>query len=253
MQRSPFLTGLFVLFALWGVIPRAAGQLTAYSLKLGPTMAFQRWNSFDQGPRFGYHLDLQIEEMTRAGTSLYASLGYHERGSAIRTRSVRFTDPRNMREVRLAAQKTSFLFGNAVLVLGAKKPVEVLRRSGFVGLGVRGERSMRTQFAPERERANLVQAFGASYPSDGFVQRWLYGIDLSAGLDIPLGTRLDLVAEVRLSPDLSSQYFQPTLDFYDPVAGGNRTAPERRIRNVSFEFSLGLRWWRDELATEPAE
>jgi len=211
-------------------------QHSGYSFKFGPTMGIQQWNSFDRGPLFGYHADVQIENISETDArTLYASLGYHQRGSANR---IVFTTVDNRR----IQNTTKFIFNNAVLTAGGKQIYSLQNMQGHVSLAVRGEVNINTSFGDDNELVRNNPQLLLTYPQDAFVNRFLYGIDIGAGIDFPLSPTLDGLVEIRVSPDLSRQYFQPPFNGFDPLTGNNRNYPERRINNISFELSFGIRF-----------
>lgn len=211
-------------------------QHTGYSLKFGPTMGIQQWNAFDRGPLFGYHADVQVENISETDArTLYASLGYHQRGSANR---IVFNTIGGQR----IQNTTKFIFNNAVLTAGGKQLYALQNVQGHVSLAVRGEVNINTSYGEDNEFVRNNTNLLSSYPQDRFVNRFLYGIDIGAGIDFPLSPSLDGLLEIRVSPDLSRQYFQPPFNGFDPISGNNNFPyPERRINNISFELSLGLR------------
>ena len=217
-------------------------QFVGYSLKGGPTFATQRWDGFDQDPLVGYHFDLQIESLSDdAPRTLYAGLGYHRRGSAIRFRRFQGQDV-NGNTVDLRPTTVKFIFNNAALVLGAKQTYAVGSGRGHIALALRGEYTINTDLGGEDASRRNVGLF---YPDDAFVTRWLYGIDLGGGLDYSLSPSLDGLIELRISPDLSRQYFQPPIaNVITPGSNNPRTLSELSINNVSIELSVGIRFVR---------
>lgn len=219
----------------------SAGQSTGFSLKAGPSVAIQAWDSYDRDPLFGYHLDVQAESISDQPRSFYASLGYHRRGSAIRTRAFQGRDAAgNIQTVNPADIK--FLFNNVALALGAKQHRDLGNVRGHISLALRGEVNVSTDLGGEEaERVNQL-GIGLPYPTDEFVNRFVYGVDVGLGADVPLGPALDGLLELRVSPDLSRQYFQPAFRYFDVRSGNNQNSPDRSINNITFELSLGLRW-----------
>ncbi len=215
-------------------------QHTGYSLKFGPTMGVQQWNNFDQGPLFGYHADLQVENISETDArTLYAAVGFHQRGSANR---ITFT---SLSGNQRRQSTTKFIFNNVALIAGGKQIYALQNLQGHVSLALRGEvnvNSVNKLNDIELENNTLLQL---SFPQDQFVNRFVYGIDIGAGIDFPLSPTLDGLLELRVSPDLSRQYFQPAFIGFDPLTGNNdRIYAERRINNISFELSFGIRFIR---------
>ncbi|MFK8055402.1 MAG: hypothetical protein AB8F78_04695 [Saprospiraceae bacterium] len=211
-------------------------QHSGYSFKFGPVMGIQQWNSSDRGPLFAYHADVQIENISETDArTLYAGLGFHQRGSANR---VTYNTIGGQR----IQNTTKFIFNNAVLTAGGKQIYALQNMQGHVSLALRGEVNISTSFGEDDDVVRNNPGLLSSYPQDGFVNRFLYGIDIGAGIDLPLTPSLDGLLEIRVSPDLSRQYFQPAFSGPDIFQiGQNRNYPERRINNITFELSFGIR------------
>ncbi len=248
IQRAPQCPGspavlrtATLLFLLATIQLSSAQVFVAYALKGGPTLATQRWDNFEQSPLLGYHADLQVERLDYSSpTSLYASLGYHQRGSAIRSRAFRFVDPVTGQETSFRPQTLKFVFSNVGLTLGGKQHYAVGSNRGFVSLGLRGEYNVATDFG-DTDDANVNFGYGLAYPDDAFVRDFTYGVDVGVGLELPLSGKLDALFELRISPDVSQQYDQPPLQFFSPITGNNESGGQRSINNVSIELSVGLR------------
>ena len=233
---------------LLGLSPKPAlhaQSFTGYTLKGGGTLATQRWDNFDRDPLLGTHVDLQVESVSfERPTSFYASLGYHQRGSAIRTRAFTFVDPSSGEETRVRPEALRFVFHNLALAVGGKQHYAVGDKRGFVSFAVRGEYNLGTDFGDVEEN-RLGFGFRPAFPVDEFVRDFLYGADVGAGLELPLSSRLDALLELRLSPDVSAQYEQPPLQAFNPQTGNNEGVGQRSIRNLSIELSAGLRFLPD--------
>lgn len=229
-----------------GLPPKLLAQtFTGYAVKGGGVLATQRWDGFERDPLLGAHVDLQVESVSYdKPTSFYASLGYHQRGSAIRTRAFRFVDPGTGQETSFRPEALRFVFHNAVLALGGKQHYAVGENRGFVSFALRGEYNLATDFGDTDDR-NVNFGYGPAYPLDDFVRDFLYGADVGAGLELALSARTDALFEIRLSPDVSAQYDQPPLQFFSPVTGNNESSGQRSINNLSVELSLGLRFLPD--------
>lgn len=221
------------------------GQLVGYVVKGGPSIGTQRWDDFEQDPLVGFHAVGQVESISEASPrTVYAALGFHRRGSAIRTGRRTYVDRTTGEEVRIANRTIPFRFDNVALTLGAKQIWPAGEgRQVFFSVGVRGERTVAVNLGGDVNNQNY--GFGLAYPVEEFVTRWLYGVDFGGGFDFELAAALDGVVELRVSPDMSRQYFQPPLgNVVDPVTGNNVALRERSIRNLSLELSVGLRFLR---------
>lgn len=88
------------------------GQSFYFGPKVGPSLAFQKWNQTDNDFLFALNGDIFIESAPLESTNVfYGSLGYRTRGSAWRFGS---SNP-------LQLNATNFRFRNIVLEMGAKK------------------------------------------------------------------------------------------------------------------------------------
>lgn len=242
-MRLTRITLAATLLAVGPVALRA--QYTAYVVKAGPTVATQRWDDFEQDPLFGFHAALQAESIgEHTPRTVYAALGFHRRGSAIRTGRRTYVDRGTGEEVKVRNQTIPFRFDNVAASVGVKQayPLGESAQVHFA-IGIRGERNVAVDLGGRAGNQNY--GYGLAYPVEEFVTKWVYGVDFGGGIDFPLAPTLDGVLELRVSPDLSRQYYQPPLgNIVDPVTGNARTLRERSIRNASLELSLGVRFIR---------
>ena len=229
-----------LLLALCGATCLSA-QGFFFGLKGGPSLGIQQWNSIDQDPLIAYHVDAFIEsnEEEAQAFSVFAQLGYHIKGSALRNTRFNLS---NGGIYNLPTQE--FQFRNIVLTLAGKKRLNF--RGNFVpfyAFGIRGEYTVSTNLS-EYEEANTF--FANYYPTDFFVNRFQYGVHLGGGLEFALSELVGGAVELSLNPDFSKQYFQPALSgVIDPLRPGQpRTIAERNIRNVTVELSVALRLLR---------
>ena len=230
------------ILVIFGLLVNAAllqAQGFYFGVKGGPSLGIQQWNGIDQDPLIAYHVDAFIEsnEADAQAFSVFAQLGYHVKGSAIR--NTRF-NLNNGGIYNLPTQE--FQFRNAVLTLAGKKRLNF--RGDFVpfyAFGVRGEYTINTNLSDYEEANNVL--LSRFFPTDFYVNRFQYGIYLSGGLEFALSELVGGAVELSLNPDFSRQYFQPALgNITDPFRPGqNRTVPERSIRNVTIELSVALR------------
>lgn len=226
--------GLFFVSAL-------NSQSSAFGLKGGITMGIQQWGGFEQDPLLKYHGIAFIESYNPDEPfAVFAQAGFHQKGSAIRNRNYR--DPNSPGFVRPPARE--FIFNNLSLTLGAKQKFPLSGATQWYWLfGVRGDYTLDTNL----DEYNEINMFYPIYPldSDAFIRDFNYGITFGAGLDMPIADLIGVVLEFTVNPDLSYQYVQPAIgNVIDPYTGGTRTINERRIRNLTFEVTLGFRFLR---------
>ncbi|MEL7220178.1 MAG: hypothetical protein AAGJ93_02600 [Bacteroidota bacterium] len=224
---------------------------TYYGLKGGLTIGTQQWNSFDRNPLIAYHGILSMESASGGGAfSLFAQAGYHVKGSSIRRRL--FGNPFNASAVSLPPQK--FEFQNLSLSVGAKQSIKEIGTSRlYYMFGVRLDYTLDTNLDEYTRFTERNPVFSGIYPIDtyfndnGFlgVRRLNYGFLAGGGITLPFSEFIEGMVEFSVNPDFSLQYEQPSIDnVLDPFSGQNRTIPERRIRNLTFEISVGVRFLR---------
>ncbi len=205
-------------------------------------MGFQRWdNSFDRQPLFKYHAVLAIESVNNDDdrNSVFAQIGYHIRGSANR-----FTFFQGVGSPLLVFTE-EFQFRNLALTLGAKQKFDWGASSKyFYALGLRGEYTLSTQLGQLNSTQN--PALQIYYPFEGAVNRWVAGVTLGGGIEFAFSDLVGGQLMFSANPDFLLQYNQPAIpNVIDPLNPGQRiTIPERRIRNITLELTLGLRLLR---------
>lgn len=243
--RLLFILGFFLLsYQSWG-------QGTYYGLKGGLTIANQQWNTFDRDPLIGYHAILSAESAPADDKfSLFAQLGYHLKGSAIR-RSL-FGNPFNAGFVSFPTQR--FEFHNLSLSIGAKQVITQVGNSGVYYLfGIRGDYTLSTNLDEYERFSELNQIPQGIYPLNVYfsenqilgVRRFNYGFLAGGGLNFPFSEYVEGIIEFTVNPDFSLQYQQPSIaNVRNPINGQNTTIQERKIRNLTFELTVGARFLR---------
>ena len=240
---------LFVSFLLLAGASQAQG--TFYSLKGGLTIGTQQWNAFDRDPLIGYHGILAVESFPEEGQfSLFAQVGYHLKGSAIRQSL--FGNPFNNSFVSFPSQR--FEFHNLSLSVGAKQFVaDVGTGKLYYLFGLRADYTMDTNLDEYERFVERNQITAGIYPLDVYfnsetllgVRRFNYGFLAGGGLTFPFSEFVEGLVEFTVNPDFSLQYEQPAIpNVLDPITGQTRTLPERRIRNLTFEITVGARFLR---------
>lgn len=227
------------------------GQGTFYGLKGGLTIANQQWNAFERDPLVGYHAILSAESMPADGQfSLFAQLGYHLKGSAIR-RSL-FGNPFNSSFVSFPTQR--FEFHNLSLSLGAKQVITQMGNAGVYYLfGIRGDYTLSTNLDEYERFSSINQISPGIYPFNVYfsenqifgVRRFNYGFLAGGGLNFPFSEYVEGIIEFTVNPDFSLQYQQPSIaNVRNPINGQSTTLQERKIRNLTFEITVGARFLR---------
>jgi len=216
-----------------------------FGLKGGLSLGQQDWSGLETEFLLGYHGALFLESIPASGRfSLYAQLGYHLRGSRIsRRRGITFGGS----QVTLPAD--DFRFQNVSLGLGAKSVFSYARFADlYYVLGLRAEYNLNTNLSEyDQLEGSFGLSFRANYPIDSptFINQFTYGATFGAGALIPISDKIGGFVEITAHPDLNFQYNQgPIPNVIDPFGAGNRTIPERQIRNFTIELSVGIRFLR---------
>lgn len=238
------LSSLLLSYQSWG-------QGTFYGLKGGMTIANQQWNTFERDPLIGYHAILSAESAPADDKfSLFGQLGYHLKGSAIR-RSL-FGNPFNAGFVAFPTQR--FEFHNLSLSVGAKQVIAQVGNSDVYYLfGIRGDYTLSTNLDEYERFSELNQIPPGIYPLNVYfsenqilgIRRFNYGFLAGGGLNFPFSEYVEGILEFTVNPDFSLQYQQPSIDnVRNPINGQNTTIQERKIRNLTFELTVGARFLR---------
>lgn len=199
--------------------------------KGGGGLGFQNWQNSQTNPLFTPNVDLFIESYSEENTGgVYASLGYHYRGSAVRAFDF---------NGQLFSNQ-GFKFRNIVAEVGWKKYLLKERvYQPYFGFGLRGEYTLSNNLADYSRFANPF------YPDVELARKWMYGVTVAGGFEYSLKEMIKGFIELSLMPDLSDQYFQPPLrNVIDPWTRQKVDLEERRIRNMTFEVKLGFKFLR---------
>lgn len=246
MQRLRYLILCLACCCVGGLM----AQGSWYGIKGGSTIGTQQWNSFDRAPLLSYHGILSVESASSEDFGLFAQLGYHLKGSTIRRRL--FGTAFNANLLSVPAQR--FEFQNLSLTIGAKQYIKKRGESRIYYLfGVRADYTLGTNL-DEYERFTQANGFAAGiYPFNIYfaenqifgIRRINYGITGGGGMNIPFSEYVEGILEFTVNPDFSLQYQQPSIpNVINPFNGQTRTLPERRIRNLTFELTMGVRFLR---------
>lgn len=236
------MRSLFLFVFMTGLLIPIFGQSYYFGPKLGPSIGFQRWENFQQSPLFTYHGAFFIESYSEENpdNSLYAQLGWHNRGSAFRNQRFISVDG----DIYNVPTK-NFIFSNAVLALGGKRRQFLNNKlNSYYIIGLRAEYTVLTNLS---EYDDFNRYFNQPfYPDNQFVRKWNYGVTVGGGFEYKLGKLVAGILEFSVHPDLSRQYEQPPLgSIPDPWNPGNLvTIREKRIKNITLEISLGLHFLR---------
>lgn len=241
----PFLFGLLLSV----VLPLSAQYLdhigpddsaSFFGIRGGASLATQNWSGIEMRPLLTYHVDAFVETLPEEGRfSLWASLGYHVRGSRLQ-RSVGIDFNNNVFQI----PGENFQFRNASLMVGGKQIFKYTKVADiYYTLGLRLDYTINTNLRDYDALTN----FRGFFPSEdlGMVRRINYGFVAGGGFDIPLSDKVGAVVQLTAHPDFSIQYDQaPIENVIDPYRASNTSIPQRRIRNFTLELSVGFRFLR---------
>lgn len=235
-----------ILFSLAFSIFLTAAQAQGYAfgMKGGLTVGLQRWDeSFQREPLFRYHGIAYIESLSDNNEfGLFAQAGYHIKGSTIRTYPYVYQLSGGGFE-RIPGMTIPFEFRNASLGLGGKKKYDLgVNSKAYYLLGIRVDYTLSTKLRPDFVDAQSPYAF--IYPIEPFVKKINYGAIVGGGFEWMFSEYVGGVLEFSVNPDFSLQYNQPPIEnIINPNPNGSNiiTIPQRQIRNLTFEVSLGIR------------
>lgn len=213
-----------------------------FGIKGGPSFGYQKWETYNQKPVLTYHIASFIESYSEDNplSSLYAQLGLHNRGSALRG-ALGYT----IQGTTFRIPTRNFLFRNISLGLGAKRRQQISEYlKSFYSFGVRAEYTIATNLS-EFAAFNQRQSY-PYYPDDLFVKKFMYGAQVGGGIEYVFSELIELLFEISINPDLSNQYEQPEIgSIIDPYHPSNTiTLRQRRIKNTTIEITFGLRFMR---------
>lgn len=220
-------------------------QGSVFGVKGGLTLGVQKINGFQQDPLFKYHGIAFVESLDEESPfAIFAQLGYHLKGSAIRPRgSWQTIVIDGITYSRPPAQQ--FVFRNLSLTLGGKRKHDFGERSKLYYLfGLRGDYTVSTNLEKYKPFTQS-QFYAGYYPEEGFVRKFNYGMTLGGGIEFAFSELVGGLIELTINPDFSPQYKQPSFDTNRTDPYGNPiTYQERITRNLTFEITTGFRFLR---------
>ncbi len=220
----------------------AAAQGAFFGVKGGLSAGSQKWNNFSRSFLYRGHIAATVESNSETSNrDFYAQLGYHQRGSTLRSGGI-FT--RN--GVRFRPPNQEFIFNNISLGFGVKQ--KLYGQSvivPFYSLGLRAEYTIGTNIGDFDQ--NQPQ-FYSTYFFETFVQKFVYGVSAGGGIEYPFSEFVEGILEISVHPDIGPQYDQlfPIENVANPRNPGGPpiTLPARQVRNFTLEISVGIRFLR---------
>ncbi len=215
---------ILVLLLLPGSIISAQGF--AWGPKGGLSLAQQSTRGYQRDVLFAYHGALYMESLSEEDKyALFGQIGYHQRGSAIRTPA--FT---NMNGNRIPARTRKSIFGNVAFQLGGKQKFDLgLWSKWYFGVALRGEYNLSVELPDIYETL------------EDQVTKFVYGVTASIGMEYMFSELVGGLIEFSVHPDFSDQIIIPA---QRAINNPNQIIPENRVRNVTYEITLGFRFLR---------
>lgn len=203
-----------------------------YGVKGGVGLNMQKWNSFERDILFTPLIDLYTETHDDPINKLYASLGIHTRGSAIRGFGFQSFN--------------SYRFNNLSLEFGFKQMLSVSKKyNPYYMLAGRLEYTMSTNLS-----SGGVQFSVLNLVDDNFVNKINYGLTIGGGFEFNWDDTKVIFVEASINPDASKQYDQPsTAVISNPNPTTFNPSPTitilpQEVRNVSLELKIGIKFLR---------
>jgi len=229
---------LLSLFVFSGPSGLSAQGGFHFGIKAGPTMANQTWNNSERRMLLAYHGNVFIESLDPNDRgALFASLGMHTRGSSIRSFGLTGS-----------AIANEYRFQNASLMVGARKKIASgLSVQPYYLVGLRAEYTISDNLEEAFTCFNLLSGAFFCTADPIFVRRFNYGLTFGGGFEFSGGEFFHPCLELSISPDASFQYDRPETGGVNTSGGVISGA---RVRNLSFEVSLVLKFKREVIYTD---
>lgn len=222
MKRNFTLLCLFSL-VYFSSLNSLTAQYTIKSIRIGPSLAMQRWNGVgNNAPLPAFHAALALESYDPGSPfAFFGELGYHQRGMQVRVQPYQ-----NSNGIDYPGYTIKNKFHNVALALGGRKHFGAAVKYYYC-------LALRLEYTIRYDLGTTYEGFG------DFVRRFNYGLDIGGGIDFPIGLHT-LFAQVMFQPDASKQIYSLRFSGYD-YQGNPVTFPEQRVFNYTFELSLGFR------------
>lgn len=210
-----------------------------FGAKGGVSLANQNWNEFERRMLFTYHGNIFVEtrDVDYRG-ALFAQIGIHTRGSSIRSGNV----------FGQSSIPAGYKFQNLSLMVGAKKHIDSdMHVHPYYMVGIRAEYTIGNNLQQVIETICTPSYLALTnnrclLPDPIFINSWNYGISIGGGFEFQGGDFFTPSLEFTVSPDVSFQYDRPDLP--------NFGVTQARVRNLTFEVSLVLRFLREVIYSD---
>ena len=222
---------LFAIFIMTGKT-----QSYWFGAKGGLAMNNQSWGTgfgnigANRDAMFSFNGDLFLESYDEEKKgALYAQLGFHTRGSALRFFS--FNNDFNT--------LSKYKFNNIVLELGAKKAFfSTDEYIPYMILGIRGEYTVGNNLGSVSQFAEIVNA--------DYIRKFNYGVTFGGGFEMVMSELSNIFVEASIQPDYSFQYEHFGIEnIRNPWVPNERIdLPPTQVRNLSIEVKVGFKFLR---------
>ncbi|GAA5221589.1 hypothetical protein [Membranihabitans marinus] len=212
----------------------AQGQSKYFGINGGPTIAFQKWNGFQESnPLLTYHLKAHVESYGQS-SAFFANAGISNKGRGIRYND--FVSPISGGLIR--GGYVNVVFKNVELTLGLKKYFELNPYfEFFYSFGLRGSYTYDAKYGQ------------IDYITNDATRKWNYGVSAGGGIRWSENEFFRPLLHIIFSPDLSQQVKIPAQEYVSP-SGGTYVLAGQEIRNISLEIGFTLQFLRKVIYRE---
>jgi hypothetical protein len=212
---------VFILIFI-GLVVQAQEEFRIFGVQGGYSMSTQNFESFsNRSPIFKPHVDFIHERYKlSSGFGFYSSIGFHTRGSAQRTNFV------NLNSGNRENFTTEMRINNLSLNFGVKKR------------GIKPSGNALYYLLAGRVEAVLSKDFDIYQGLEDEVFPIVAGVTLGFGYEWIVSSSGTIIFGFSIQPDFTNQIdLQPGT--YNTTTGDPIQFNRERIRNLSFELSLG--------------
>ncbi len=230
-------------FMLLAFLSDIAAQSYAFGFKGGTTVGFQKWDRGERDPLFAYHGIAFIESAPEGNEfAVFAQLGYHVKGSAVRYRSYVYIDRFTGSEVQSPPRTDRYEYKTLSLTFGGKQKKEFKENiKAYYLFGIRADYTLGTNLDEYEVFNNAINTL--YYPINAYVRKFNYGATIGGGFEFGITELIAGIVEITVNPDFSKQYVQPPIqNVYDPYTRNSRTLPGLNIVNNTIELTVGVRF-----------
>lgn len=204
-------------------------QTSAIGGKAGLTVGLQNWNGQNREPLFQYNAGFVYESISSEKFSYILDIGYHVKGSAIRSN---YYDLQGNLHRFTSRDK----FNNISIIGGAKSTLDNFKLAGgnlYYMLGARADINVSDSV---QSVANFSQ----------YINTFTFGVTVGGGMEFDLGEKARMFLELQISPDFSQQAYVFPGSYYANYNGTTVLVQlqEQKVINTAIELTLGFKLLR---------